>query len=206
MSKIYLQMFEIRAYHSTIGGKLRLRATVEKRLPVGPDEVQLSAGARRLVFRGGYLFPSRVTNVGTGQNYNPSSKDAYPYRVTVTRTDKQGCREESGDGRYDTIPEGYEELQDPRALVRATHVERFSRRLKLATVGAVLATTGTLMGLQVSGDLVHAETPPAASSTLKPCGDLVTGQEALLPYRKIKYREYSTLVEQPALLAGSTIS
>ncbi len=58
------------------------------------------------------------------------------------------------------------------------------------------------MRLQVSGDLVLAETPPTASSTLKPCGDLVTGQEALLPIPEDQVSRVQHLGETACTLGG----
>jgi len=172
---------------------MKLRAEVDKRLSVGSNEVRLSPAARRLVFRGGaYWFPGKVTSVDVTGNYTPESKDAYPYRVRVTRTYADGTQEFSGD-KYDSPiykrpPKTVSELENPWALNRATHVERVARRIKQAAIAFTVITGSTAGILAGAGVFSPAEAHPAPglhstanSHDIDPCAGIVTGHETLVP-------------------------
>lgn len=168
---------------------MRLRAQVERMLPLRDGEVRLSTDARETVFRGTYFLPSEVTGVEVGANDLPETRDVYPYRVQVTRTEKNGTKKKSGNlGFYNPMPKSVlgavEELKNPDALRRATRVEKVARGIKktavLATIAAVLTVSVFTFNDAINGD--EPAPPPEPTEDTPPlCGEVITGGETLIP-------------------------
>lgn len=167
-----------------------LRSQLEKRLPVKQGETRLTSRARKAVFVGSYIIPSVITNVEKEPNYRDETKDAYPWKVRITRTYDDGTHAYSGTMSYDAnwspsiVKVTDNELNKPEALRRATRIEKVGRRIKATAVGVALIGT---IGAGAYAVLSNPGSEPASATqspnAIQPCQDIVTGSEALLPIR-----------------------
>lgn len=125
-----------------------LRSAIERRLSVkvddeddDKDEVRLLPEERESIFNGKYLWPSQVTDICAVKNTNRETRGPYPLCIEITRTHSDGTKSFTGRAgellRRGSIAPLIRDLNDnPKALNRATRVEKIARRTKV-TVGIV---------------------------------------------------------------------
>lgn len=160
-----------------------MRVQIEKHLPLRTDEKHFSKTAARIIFRGGYIFPSKISQVELVNNGNRETKEAFPYRVKVTRQYKDGIKAINGDeifsGEiYRNPTTAVAELSTPQALNRATRVERVARRLKTGLSIATVAFAG--LGIASVASVGNS----SESYTIAACDQVLTGDESLVPIER----------------------
>lgn len=135
-----------------------LRSTIDKVLPVRPDEQEFTKEAREYVFRGNYLFLGGVVKVQADMAWSrycdkwgqpqPKSLEKYPYWHTVVRANRlDDTNVFTANGYFagvyeDAGIEATAEINNPAGLSRATRVEKIARRVKVAAAILLASAAG----------------------------------------------------------------
>jgi hypothetical protein len=160
-----------------------LRSTLEKHLPLKAKEVRLSKSEKDYAFHGTYAWLGRVIKFETTKNYNPTTKDNFPYRHTAIREESNGLRHQSGDSHFsskyrDPETDAVTRLNSPEVLARVNRVERIAIRMKATTAFAMAAALLTF-GI-IEQPYINSLVEQTQSSTAN-CSQVIDGTETLIP-------------------------
>lgn len=173
-----------------------LRSYIERHLSVEEGEERLSPDANSSVFVGDSTT-GEIVEVRASRNYAPGS--AYnPYRLYVTRENKDGRRTVSRRVGGPEYLDAAAEMRDPAKLARANRAERRARRITAATfVAGAVAVGALLVGMDVAVSSGEHQT-----GDIKGCEQVVDGAQPLLPVSEAQAEQLQQAGEPVCMIAG----